>query len=86
MVQIFEQEKKVYFFVKMWVEEVKKFVVIIDGGFQEWIYFNYVDKSQNFFKSYGFENICKLKVIVVKYDFQGVFQKLVFGGFKVFNF
>ncbi|KAK4196329.1 hypothetical protein QBC40DRAFT_313788 [Triangularia verruculosa] len=83
MVETAEQEKKAYPLVKTWVEEVKKFAATIDGGLQEWTYLNYADKSQNPLGSYGSENIRKMKATAAKYDPQGVFQKLVPGGFKI---
>ncbi|KAK4184090.1 hypothetical protein QBC35DRAFT_466772 [Podospora australis] len=82
MVETAEQEAKAYPLVKAWVEEVKKYAASLDG-LLEWTYLNYADKSQDPLGSYGKENLRKIKAAADKYDPQGVFQKLVPGGFKI---
>ena len=49
----------------------------------EFIYLDYAFENQNPLKSYGLENVEKLKAVSEKYDPRGVFQTLVPGGFKI---
>ncbi|KAI9371227.1 hypothetical protein BJX61DRAFT_543876 [Aspergillus egyptiacus] len=51
-----------------------------DVGFR---YLNYCDGSQEPFKSYGEENVLKMRAAAAKYDPTGVFQSRVPGGFKI---
>ncbi|KAI0012284.1 FAD-binding domain-containing protein [Xylariaceae sp. FL0662B] len=46
-------------------------------------YLNYCDGSQDPFRTYGEENIRKMKEVSAKYDPTGVFQERVPGGFKI---
>ncbi|CAK1363564.1 Bifunctional solanapyrone synthase [Cercospora beticola] len=62
--------------VKQW--SVKK------GLEHRYIYMNYAGRSQNVFEGYGAKNHARLRQVAKKYDPEGVFQKLVPGGKKVF--
>ncbi|KAI5357982.1 Putative FAD-binding domain, PCMH-type, FAD-binding, type PCMH, subdomain 1 [Septoria linicola] len=62
--------------VKKWSER--------KGLAHRYIYMNYAGKSQDVFAGYGASNQAKLRRIAKKYDPQGVFQKLVPGGKKLF--
>ncbi|KAK8022526.1 hypothetical protein PG993_013293 [Apiospora rasikravindrae] len=55
------------------------------GAGTRWLYLNYSDPSQNPLASYGREAVERLKGVSAKYDPNGVFQKRVPGGFKVFK-
>lgn len=48
-----------------------------------WRYINYCDKTQNFLKSYGQDNIDFMKQVAAKFDPEGVFQKHMPGSFKI---
>ncbi|KAK8877503.1 FAD-binding protein [Apiospora arundinis] len=50
----------------------------------ELVYANYADNSQSPYKSWGADSVSKLQAASRKYDPEGVFQKRVPGGFKVF--
>ncbi|KAF3025040.1 hypothetical protein E8E14_014367 [Neopestalotiopsis sp. 37M] len=77
-----EQEAAVYPKVKAWVDEVRTYADTLDGNLK-WIYLNYADPSQDVLKSYGVENLKKIKAAAAKYDPDQVFQKLCPGGFKI---
>ncbi|ETS73771.1 hypothetical protein PFICI_14717 [Pestalotiopsis fici W106-1] len=77
-----EQEAAVHPKVKTWVNEVKSYAASIDGNL-EWTYLNYADPSQDVLKTYGVENLKKMKAVAAKYDPNQVFQKLCPGGFKI---
>ncbi len=64
-------------FMDLAVEEGKR-----RGLFVEYIYMNYASLYQDVLKSYGEENYKKLKEVALKYDPEGVFQKLMPGYFK----
>lgn len=49
----------------------------------EYVYLNYASKNQNPLRGYGSDNLRKLRRIAEQYDPEGVFQKLVPGGFKL---
>lgn len=49
----------------------------------EYIYLDYADKSQNPLRSYGSDNLRKLRRIAREYDPKEVFQTMVPGGFKL---
>lgn len=49
----------------------------------EYIYLDYANKNQNPLRGYGSDNLRKLRIIAEQYDPEGVFQKLVPGGFKL---
>lgn len=53
------------------------------GLLRRFQYLNYADTSQHPIASYGPENVARLKAASRKYDHNGVFQKLVPGGFKL---
>lgn len=53
------------------------------GKLNEYKYLNYAYKNQNPIKGYGAANVARLRGISKKYDPQGVFQKLVPGGWKL---
>ncbi|KAK6822515.1 hypothetical protein PG987_014060 [Apiospora arundinis] len=50
-----------------------------------WLYLNYCDPAQNPLATYGPEAVRRLKEVSAKYDPDGVFQKRVPGGFKIFR-
>ncbi|KAH3910623.1 hypothetical protein HBI56_190410 [Parastagonospora nodorum] len=53
------------------------------GADNPYLYMGYADKEQDPLASYGPENVRKMKAAAQKYDPDGVFQKLVPGGFKI---
>jgi hypothetical protein len=53
------------------------------GVYNEWIYLNYAAQWQKPIESYGSEAVGFLKEVSKEYDPQGVFQKVVPGGFKL---
>ena len=55
------------------------------GKENDWIYLNYALAEQDPLGSYGAANVNKMKAASKKYDSEGVFQKLVPGGFKIGN-
>ncbi|KAL5335968.1 hypothetical protein BJX70DRAFT_401024 [Aspergillus crustosus] len=55
----------------------------LSGNYIEYIYLNYADRTQNPLAGYGADNLDFLRSVAAKYDPQGVFQRLVPGGFKV---
>ncbi|KAK4161755.1 hypothetical protein QBC43DRAFT_357294 [Cladorrhinum sp. PSN259] len=77
-----EQERFAYPLVKQWVEDIKTYAASVDGMLP-WIYLNYADKSQDPLRSYGEDNLQKIRDVAEKYDPQGVFQTLCPGGFKI---
>ena len=54
------------------------------GVFHRFIYFNYANKTQNPIGGYGAASKAKLQAVSKKYDPDGLFQKGVPGGFKLF--
>ncbi|KAB8293921.1 hypothetical protein EYC80_009394 [Monilinia laxa] len=52
------------------------------GVSNPFIYLNYAGQKQNPLAGYGEENLKKMRALSKRYDHQGVFQKLVKGGFK----
>lgn len=53
------------------------------GKANEWLYLNYAWGTQDVLASYGPENVAKMRAASAKYDPDGVFQRLVPGGFKL---
>ncbi|PQE14056.1 oxidoreductase FAD-binding protein [Rutstroemia sp. NJR-2017a BBW] len=53
------------------------------GLYNSYSYLNYADKTEPVIEGYGAENVAFLRAVSKKYDPQGVFQKLVPGGFKL---
>ncbi|KAF3004844.1 hypothetical protein E8E13_004761 [Curvularia kusanoi] len=53
------------------------------GADNPYLYLDYADITQDPLASYGAENVKKMKAAAEKYDPEGVFQKLVPGGFKI---
>ncbi|KAL3440519.1 hypothetical protein BJX65DRAFT_316437 [Aspergillus insuetus] len=51
--------------------------------YNEYIYLNYADKTQNPLRGYGDENVQFIREVAERYDPEGVFQTQVPGGFKV---
>lgn len=51
-----------------------------NGTFLEYVYANYASRDQNPLRSYGEANFAKMREVAAKYDPQGVFQTLQFGG------
>ena len=54
------------------------------GLFHRFVYMNYAHTSQDPIAGYGEEVKSKLQTVSKKYDSQGIFQKAVPGGFKLF--
>lgn len=69
--------------IRAWVEELKAYAATIENGNLDWVYLNYADGSQDPLRSYGAENVRKMKFAAAKYDPDEVFQKLCVGGFKI---
>ena len=84
MVRTPEQEALAYPHCKAFLEAVRGFAAApeIDGNL-DWVYVNYADASQDPLRSYGVENVRRLKAVAGKYDPEGVFQRLCVGGFKI---
>ncbi|RWA06752.1 hypothetical protein EKO27_g8356 [Xylaria grammica] len=59
------------------------FASTFEHGILPWVYMNYADRSQKVLQSYGEDNVKKMKEVAVKYDPDGVFQRLCPGGFKL---
>lgn len=78
-----EQQAFGYPRIKAWVEELKAYAATIENGNLDWVYLNYADGTQDPLRSYGAENVRKLKLAAAKYDPDAVFQKLCVGGFKI---
>lgn len=55
------------------------------GVSHSFIYLNYANKTQNPIDGYGAISKAKLQAVSKKYDPQGVFQRGVPGGFKLFT-
>lgn len=53
------------------------------GKDNEFIYLDYALNTQDPLKSYGSENVEKIKAVAEKYDPTEAFQRLVPGGFKI---
>ena len=51
----------------------------------EYLYLNYADKDQDPLSAYGADKVAFMKKVAKKYDPNGVYQKLVPGGFKISN-
>jgi hypothetical protein len=70
---------------------MERIIATLEGILQErglympYKYLNYADKSQDPIASYGDEIVARLQATSKKYDPQGVFQKQVPGGFKLFT-
>nr|POE87140.1 bifunctional solanapyrone synthase [Quercus suber] len=83
VVQTAEQEKFAFPKGRAWGEAVKDYAASIENGLLPWVYMNYADKSQDPLRSYGAENVQKIKDVAARYDPHQVFQKLCPGGFKI---
>ncbi|PGH02240.1 hypothetical protein AJ79_07689 [Helicocarpus griseus UAMH5409] len=64
------------------LDEIKK-ESIKSGTANPYIYLNYAGEFQDVLSGYGVENVLKMKELSAKYDPDGVFQKLVPGGWKI---
>ncbi|PYH90414.1 FAD-binding domain-containing protein [Aspergillus ellipticus CBS 707.79] len=53
------------------------------GTYNEFVYLNYADSTQNPLRGYGPDNVEFMRQVAKKYDPEGVFQRLVPGGFKI---
>ncbi|KAI9374423.1 hypothetical protein BJX61DRAFT_301221 [Aspergillus egyptiacus] len=62
--------------------ELDEYAKSIDA-YNEYIYLNYADKTQNPLRGYGDENVEFIREVALRYDPDGVFQTQVPGGFKV---
>ncbi|KAK5132818.1 hypothetical protein LTR08_008619 [Meristemomyces frigidus] len=65
-----------------WVTAIQELVFLL-GASDPFLFLNYADGFQDPMGSYGQANVDFMKRVATKYDPQGVFQKLVPGGFKV---
>ncbi|RYP70385.1 hypothetical protein DL771_005506 [Monosporascus sp. 5C6A] len=68
--------------LKAAIDDIESYAESVDGNV-EFRYLNYCDGSQDPFKTYGEENIKKMREAAAKYDPTGVFQTRVPGGFKI---
>ncbi|KAI0479533.1 FAD-binding domain-containing protein [Xylariaceae sp. FL0804] len=66
------------------LQELEQYADELGAG-ADWRFLNYCDASQNPLKSYGEENLKKMREVSAKYDPSGVFQYKVPGGFKLCN-
>jgi hypothetical protein len=82
MVKTAEQETFMYPKIKRWLQDLQAFAATIEDGNQQWIFMNYADPSQDPLRSYGAENVVKMRNVASKYDPRQVFQRLCPGGFK----
>lgn len=73
----------IYQVAKDTIAEIDKEAKKLNQHF-DYKYLNYASPWQKVIRSYGVEDEKKLKAISKKYDPQGVFQKNVPGGFKIF--
>ncbi|KAI1090608.1 FAD-binding domain-containing protein [Rostrohypoxylon terebratum] len=64
------------------ISEVESYATSL-GKKVDFLYLNYCDGSQDPLRSYGEENVEKMKKASMKYDPTGVFQKRVPGGYKI---
>lgn len=64
------------------LKEVERYTQEV-GAANDWIYLNYAGRTQDVIKSYGPQNVAKLRAASKKYDPEQVFQKLVPGGYKI---
>ncbi|KAF3052652.1 hypothetical protein E8E11_011502 [Didymella keratinophila] len=55
------------------------------GTAVDYLYLNYADKDQNPLSGYGQEKMDFMKAVAEKYDPEGVYQKLMPGGFKIWS-
>lgn len=54
-----------------------------EGKYNEYVYLNYADRTQNPLRGYGPENLEYIEKVAGTYDPDGVFQTQVPGGFKI---
>ena len=72
-------------------ETASKFIADVEtlarekGVYHRFVYLDYADKTQNPIDGYGEANKQRLQAVSKKYDPQGLFQKGVPGGFKLFT-
>ncbi|KAK7740410.1 hypothetical protein SLS62_011127 [Diatrype stigma] len=84
MMKTAEQAAFAYPKFKAAVQAIKDFADSLDGGLmRDWLYMNYADKSQDVLRSYGVDNVRKMKEVAATYDPDQVFQKLCLGGWKI---
>ena len=69
--------------VQAMVEAIRDFASPIEGGLFPFVYLNYAHPSQEVLRSYGPENVRRMKEAAAKYDPAGVLQRLCPGGFKI---
>ncbi|KAL4869885.1 hypothetical protein BDV12DRAFT_167013 [Aspergillus spectabilis] len=62
--------------------ELDEYAKSVDA-YNDYIYLNYADKTQNPLRGYGDENVEFIREVAARYDPAGVFQTQVPGGFKV---
>ncbi|KAJ8124926.1 hypothetical protein O1611_g8715 [Lasiodiplodia mahajangana] len=68
--------------VHEWLGSMDGFAREEDLGW-DWRYLNYANGDQDPIASYGLESVQTLRAVAVKYDPQGVFQRLRRSGFKI---
>lgn len=56
-----------------------------EGVYRSFIYLNYANKTQNPIDGYGAASKANLQALSKKYDPEGLFQRGVPGGFKLFS-
>lgn len=64
------------------ISRIRAYAISI-GADRPYLYLDYADVTQDPLTGYGVENVKKMKAAAEKYDPDGVFQKLVPGGFKI---
>ena len=82
MVRTPELEAWAYPHVRGFYEGVRDFAESV-GGLLQWVTANYANPSQEVLRSYGADNVRKIREAAAKYDPDDVFQSLCPGGFKV---
>lgn len=78
-----EDDKAIIALGEAFIADVKKWSEK-KGLAHRYIYMNYAGSNQDVFEGYGAKNHARLRQISKKYDPEGVFQKLVPGGKKIF--
>lgn len=69
--------------VRAITQELVAFARTIEDGIMPWQHLNYAAADQEPLRSYGAENVAKMRAAAAKYDPNGVFQRLCPGGFKI---
>ncbi|KAI1097908.1 hypothetical protein F4804DRAFT_326191 [Jackrogersella minutella] len=69
--------------VRALIDGVRAFAETIESGVCPWLYINYASPDQEVLQGYGTENVRRMREVAIKYDPNGVFQRLCPGGFKI---